>query len=89
VAITSSWKTRIVRVVEKGNPNDSFPPSKDALPGVMGSASKGKGHQGSQGLPDEENASNDEDEPDDQRWRWQSIPCLLGPTDDSTFLLYF
>jgi hypothetical protein len=55
---------RIARVVEKGSPNDSFPPLKDALPGVMGSPSKGKGHKGSEGLLDEM-ASNDEDEPDD------------------------
>jgi hypothetical protein len=64
VVITSSWKMRIARVVEKGSPNDSFPPLKDALPGVMGSPSKGKGHKGSEGLLDEM-ASNDEDEPDD------------------------
>jgi len=56
---------KIARVVEKGSPNDSLPPLTDALPGVMGSASKGKGHNGSQGLLDEEMASNDEDEPDD------------------------
>jgi hypothetical protein len=56
---------RIARVVEKGSPNDSFPPSKDALPGVMGSASKGEGHKGTSGSADEDMASNDDDEPDD------------------------
>jgi len=65
VAIFSFWKRIRVQVVEKGNYNDSFPPLKDALPGVQGSASKGTGHKGSQGMLDEENASNDEDEPDD------------------------
>jgi hypothetical protein len=56
---------RIARVVEKGSPNDSFPPLNNALPGVMGSASEGKQQKGSQGLLDEEMSSNDEDEPDD------------------------
>jgi hypothetical protein len=65
VAIISSWRMRIAQVVERGNPNDSFPPLKDALPGVMGSASKGDGHKGISGSLDEEMASNDEDEPDD------------------------
>jgi hypothetical protein len=70
---------RIARVVEKGSSNDSFPPLKDALPGVMGSASKGEGHKGTSGLLDEEMASNDEDEPDDLRW--DGIYSLLsGPT---------
>lgn len=65
MAITSSWKRIRARVVEKGNHNGPFPPLKDALPGVKGSASKVKGHKGSHGLLDEEKASNDEDEPDD------------------------
>ena len=65
MAIISSWRMRIARVVEKGSPNDSFPPSKDALPGVMGSASKGEGHKGTSGSADEDMASNDDDEPDD------------------------
>jgi hypothetical protein len=51
--------------LKKGSPNDSFPPLKDALPGVIGSASKGKGEKKFKGLLDEETASNDEDEPDD------------------------
>jgi len=62
---SSSWRTRIARVVEKGNLEDSPTPSADALPGVMGLASTGKGHNGSQGLLDEEMASNDDDDPDD------------------------
>ena len=65
MATISSWRMRIAQVVEKGSPNDSFPPLKDALPGVQGLASKGTGHKGSQGMLDEENASNDEDEPGD------------------------
>jgi hypothetical protein len=56
---------KTARVVENGNYNDSLPPLTNALPGVMGSPSKGKGHEGSQGLLDEEMALNDEDEPDD------------------------
>jgi len=62
---SSSWKTRTARVVEKGSLDNSLPPLTDALLGVMGSASKGKGHKGTQGLLDEEKTSNDEDEPDD------------------------
>jgi hypothetical protein len=62
---SSSWRRIRAQVVEKGNHNDSFSPLKDALPGVKGSASKGTRHKRSQGLLDEEKASNDEDEPDD------------------------
>ena len=76
---------RIARVVEKGSPNDSFPPLKDALPGVMGSASKGEGHKGTSGFLDDEMASNDEDEPDDLRWDG-IYPQLSGPIlTDATF----
>lgn len=79
MVIFSSWKMKIARVVEKGNPNDSHPPLKDALSGVMGSASKGNGHAGSQGSLDEETASNDEDEPDDYP-RMAVYLLLPGPT---------
>jgi hypothetical protein len=53
------------QLVEKGNYHDTFPPSKDALLGVNGSASHGAGHKGSQGVLDEEMLSTDDDEPDD------------------------
>jgi hypothetical protein len=55
--------TTRLRVVEKGNSNDSV--SQDALVGVNGLASQTAGHKGSQGILDEEKASGDEDEPDD------------------------
>lgn len=79
MAISSSWKMKIARVVKKGNPNDSHPPLTDALPGVMGSASEGKQQKGSQGLLDEEMSSNDEDEPDDYP-RMAVYLLLPGPT---------
>jgi hypothetical protein len=79
---------KIARVVEKGNPSDSHPPLTDALPSVMGSASKGKGHGGSQGSLDEETASNDEDEPDDYP-RMAVYLLLPGPTlKTATFPLF-
>ncbi len=53
------------QLVEKGNYNDTFPSSKDALLGVGGSASHGAGHEGSQGVLDEGMISTDDDEPDD------------------------
>jgi len=65
VAITSSWRRIRVRVVEKGNPDESFPPLNGALSGVMGSASQRTEHTRAQGFLDEEKASNDDDEPDD------------------------
>jgi len=69
MATTSSWrKEKRVRlqllVVEKGIPSNSFPPLKDALSGVLGSASQRAGHTGYQGVLDEEKVLNDEDDPD-------------------------
>ena len=63
---SSSWKKTSPLVVEKGTPNESFPPPVNALLGVQGSALRGVGYTGKMhGLLDEESASNDEDEPDD------------------------
>jgi hypothetical protein len=62
---SSSWKRINPRVVKNGTPNDSFPPSQDALVGVKGLASQRVRHSGCQGHLDEEEGSSDEDEPDD------------------------
>jgi len=61
---SSSWRRTNQRVVEEGQPNESFPPVQNALIGVNGVALQRTGHTGTQGLLEEESA-NDEDEPDD------------------------